>query len=220
MRILEAAGKRAKGRDPEPERPEPQKQKLPDRMRESAKRALTKGQKLTKIIDPIAHLSDLFYRAPVGFSLKIHRSQRVAKFLDKVIQEFSWINPKSIGSWILSIQSWILSIQESESHPPPGTNACEIKIRSNFCMFIMLGYRAKFARLDNEAKAHPTRDTFAMNPLSCVSARLNFAPKSTFCSKRKQNLLFSHRHTLLGFFPPCPTYTVSRARPSRALGLL
>ena len=175
-------------------------------MRESAKRALTKGRKLTKIIDPIAHLSDVFYRAPVGFSLKIHRSQRVEKFLDKVIQEFSWINPKSI--------------QESESHPPPGTNACEIKIRCNFCMFIMLGHRAKFARLDNEAKAHPTRDTFAMNPLSCVSSRLNFAPKSTFCSGRKQNLLCSHRHTLLGFFPPCPTYTVSRARPSRALGLL
>ena len=141
-RILEAAGKRAKEKDPKPERPEPQKQKLPDRMRESAKRALTKGRKLTKIIDPIAHLSDVFYRAPVGFSLKIHRSQRVVKFLDKVIQEFSWINPKSI--------------QESESHPPPGTNACEIKIRCNFCMFIMLGHRAKFARLDNEAKAHPT----------------------------------------------------------------
>ena len=100
-------------------------------------------------------------------------------------------------------------------------------------MFIMLGYRAKFARLDNEAKAHPTRDTFAMNPLSCVSARLNFAPKSTFRSFSRQNRLFGifllkkekyllcgHRHTLLGFFPPCPTYTVSRARPSRALGLL
>ena len=43
-RILEAAGKRAKEKDPKPERPEPQKEKLPHRMRESATRVLTKGQ--------------------------------------------------------------------------------------------------------------------------------------------------------------------------------
>ena len=39
--------------------------------------------------------------------------------------------------------------------------------------------------------------------LSCVSSRLNFAPKSIFRAKRKKHLLCSHRHTTVIAGPTC-----------------